>query len=215
MSIAATGRHPRRDCRHRDPFTPPEERGGARPGKALGLSEDVTARLGSTVWGSFFRGRWRKGVSTEAGFGLEKFPRSRGSRPSSARSSASPVTSPQHVGGFVLTEGRLDEMVPIHNAAMGGSHLHRMGQGRYRRASGLMKVDVLALGMLTCIRKAFDLMRGPWRRRSLRLDSAPPERSRCLRHASARRQHRRLPGPKAAPRSTCCPGFAPGNSTIW
>ena len=63
----------------------------------------------------------------------------------------------QHVGGFVLTRGRLDETVPIGQAAMDEAHLHRMGQGRHRPL-GIMKVDVLALGMLTCIRKAFELL---------------------------------------------------------
>ena len=74
----------------------------------------------------------------------------------------------QHVGGYVLTEGRLDEIVPIHNAAMEDRTFIEWDKDDID-ALGLMKVDVLALGMLTCIRKSFDLMRlhglGNWQAR--------------------------------------------------
>jgi error-prone DNA polymerase len=53
----------------------------------------------------------------------------------------------------VLTEGRLDETVPIHNAAMEDRTFIEWDKDDID-ALGLMKVDVLALGMLTCIRKA-------------------------------------------------------------
>ncbi|MBA2932785.1 error-prone DNA polymerase [Sphingomonas sp. CGMCC 1.13654] len=125
-------------------------------GKVLGISEDVTARLTSTVWGSF-ADRMETRRFTDAGFDLEAadlerlrwivdqlltFPRHLG----------------QHVGGFVLTQDRLDETVPIHNAAMEDRTFIEWDKDDID-ALGLMKVDVLALGMLTCIRKAFDLMR--------------------------------------------------------
>jgi len=64
----------------------------------------------------------------------------------------------QHVGGFVLTQDRLDEMVPIGNAAMPDRTFIEWDKDDID-ALRLMKVDVLALGMLTCIRKAFDLIR--------------------------------------------------------
>ncbi|MEC7931825.1 MAG: error-prone DNA polymerase, partial [Pseudomonadota bacterium] len=64
----------------------------------------------------------------------------------------------QHVGGFVLTQNRLDETVPLHHAAMADRSFIEWDKDDID-ALGLMKVDVLALGMLTCIRKAFDLMR--------------------------------------------------------
>ncbi|WP_163284126.1 hypothetical protein, partial [Enterobacter hormaechei] len=64
----------------------------------------------------------------------------------------------QHVGGFVLARRRLDEMVPIGNAAMAGRTFIEWDKDDIDEL-GLMKVDVLALGMLTCIRKAFDLLR--------------------------------------------------------
>jgi error-prone DNA polymerase len=63
----------------------------------------------------------------------------------------------QHVGGFVLCESRLDELVPIHNAAMENRTFIEWDKDDID-VLGLMKVDVLALGMLTCIRKSFDLM---------------------------------------------------------
>jgi error-prone DNA polymerase len=64
----------------------------------------------------------------------------------------------QHVGGFVLTRGRLDELVPIGNAAMADRTFIEWDKDDIDTL-GLMKVDILALGMLTCIRKAFDLLR--------------------------------------------------------
>ena len=63
----------------------------------------------------------------------------------------------QHVGGFVLTRGRLDETVPIGNAAMEDRTFIEWDKDDIS-ALGLMKVDVLALGMLTCIRKTLDLI---------------------------------------------------------
>lgn len=64
----------------------------------------------------------------------------------------------QHVGGFVLTRGRLDEVVPIGPAAMAGRSFIEWDKDDLNEL-GLMKVDVLALGMLTCIHRAFDLLR--------------------------------------------------------
>ena len=64
----------------------------------------------------------------------------------------------QHVGGFVVTEGRLDELVPIENATMEGRTVICWDKDDIE-ALGILKVDVLSLGMLTCIRKAFDLMK--------------------------------------------------------
>ncbi|WP_298223346.1 error-prone DNA polymerase [Acidocella sp.] len=63
----------------------------------------------------------------------------------------------QHVGGFVLTHGRLDESVPIGPAAMAGRSFIEWDKDDIS-ALKMMKVDVLALGMLTCIRKCFALV---------------------------------------------------------
>jgi error-prone DNA polymerase len=125
-------------------------------GKALGLSEDVTARLADTSWGN-----WGNEVPVErlvqAGLDphngeIERLHRFVGELLEAPRHLS------QHVGGFVLTQGRLDELVPIHNAAMEDRTFIEWDKDDID-ALGLMKVDVLALGMLTCIRKCFDLMR--------------------------------------------------------
>ncbi len=125
-------------------------------GKVLGLSEDMTNRLSSTVWGSYATTMDEKRIS-ETGFDL--------ANPDIARMTmlvdkllGFPRHLGQHVGGFVLTQSRLDETVPIHNAAMPDRTFIEWDKDDID-ALGLMKVDVLALGMLTCIRKAFDLMR--------------------------------------------------------
>lgn len=125
-------------------------------GKALGFSEDVTARLADTSWGS-----WGDDVPVErlveAGLNphngeIERLHRFVGELLKAPRHLS------QHVGGFVLTQGRLDELVPIHNAAMEDRTFIEWDKDDID-ALGLMKVDVLALGMLTCIRKCYDLMR--------------------------------------------------------
>ena len=125
-------------------------------GKALGFSEDVTARLADTSWGN-----WGDDVPVErlveAGLNphngeIERLHRFVGELLKAPRHLS------QHVGGFVLTQGRLDELVPIHNAAMEDRTFIEWDKDDID-ALGLMKVDVLALGMLTCIRKCYDLMR--------------------------------------------------------
>jgi error-prone DNA polymerase len=125
-------------------------------GKALGFTEDVTSRLGSTVWGSFGRELSEERL-IEAGFDP--------ANPQIARLHSLvgqllefPRHLSQHVGGYVLTENRLDETVPIHNGAMADRTFIEWDKDDID-ALNLLKVDILALGMLTCIRKSFDLMR--------------------------------------------------------
>jgi error-prone DNA polymerase len=124
-------------------------------GKVLGLSEDVTTRLTSTVWGSF-ASHMEKARFAESGFDPDT--------PEIARLGdlvtqimGFPRHLSQHVGGFVLTQDRLDETVPIHNAAMPDRTFIEWDKDDID-ALGLMKVDVLALGMLTCIRKVFAMI---------------------------------------------------------
>jgi error-prone DNA polymerase len=124
-------------------------------GKVLGLSEDVTTRLTSTVWGSFASHMEQQRIA-ESGFDPQA--------PAIARLvdlvgqiMGFPRHLSQHVGGFVLTQDRLDETVPIHNAAMPDRTFIEWDKDDID-ALGLMKVDVLALGMLSCIRKAFALV---------------------------------------------------------
>ncbi len=81
----------------------------------------------------------------------------------------------QHVGGFVIAAGRLDELVPVENAAMPGRTVIQWEKTDLE-ALGLLKVDLLALGMLSAIRRAIDLINdfghlGP----ELTLSTIPPE----------------------------------------
>src|SRR6476661_8011308 len=124
-------------------------------GKALGLTEDVTAALADTVWGS-----WGKGLN-------EMQVRQAGLDPANAMVELAvalateliefPRHLSQHVGGYVLTQDRLDTYVPIGNAAMDDRTFIEWDKDDVDALS-MMKVDVLALGMLTCIRKCFDLI---------------------------------------------------------
>ncbi len=124
-------------------------------GKALGLTEDVTAALANTVWGS-----WGSEITDThiAEAGLDPANHMIHQAVSIAMQiQGFPRHLSQHVGGFVLTRGRLDETVPIGNAAMANRTFIEWDKDDIS-ALGLMKVDILALGMLTCIRKALDLI---------------------------------------------------------
>ncbi|MGH6617384.1 error-prone DNA polymerase [Sphingomonas sp.] len=126
--------------------------------KALGMSQDIPERMASNVWGSYLGDMEGRRIE-EAGFDL--------ANPEIVRlrfimdqilAAPFPRHLSQHVGGFVLTENRLDETVPLHHAAMADRSFIEWDKDDID-ALGLMKVDVLALGMLTCIRKSFDLLR--------------------------------------------------------
>lgn len=124
-------------------------------GKALGLTEDVTAALADTVWGS-----WGKGLNDmqvrQAGLD-PKNPMINLAVELATELIEFPRHLSQHVGGYVLTQDRLDTYVPIGNAAMDDRTFIEWDKDDVD-ALNMMKVDVLALGMLTCIRKCFDLI---------------------------------------------------------
>jgi error-prone DNA polymerase len=123
--------------------------------KALGLSEDVGAAIAGTVWGS-----WGRDVSDKriAESGLDPAnPMIRRAIRLTTELIGFPRHLSQHVGGFVLTQGPLVETVPIGNAAMKDRTFIEWDKDDID-ALGIMKVDILALGMLTCIRKGFDLI---------------------------------------------------------
>jgi error-prone DNA polymerase len=123
-------------------------------GKAMGLSVDTINRLSSSVWD--FTSDWYDGKClVEQGLNphdqhlrkvlkltgqLIGFPRQLG----------------QHTGGFVITQGRLSDLCPILNARMENRTCIEWNKDDID-ALGFLKIDVLALGMLTCIRKAFEL----------------------------------------------------------
>ncbi|MEL7348243.1 MAG: error-prone DNA polymerase, partial [Pseudomonadota bacterium] len=125
-------------------------------GRAMGLSEDVCAALSGQIW------HW----SREAIHG-ERL-REIGLDPEDRRLQQTlhlveqiigfPRHLSQHVGGFVITAGRLDELCPIENAAMADRTVIEWDKDDID-ALGILKVDVLSLGMLTCLRKGLDLLR--------------------------------------------------------
>ncbi|MDB5280595.1 MAG: error-prone polymerase [Ferruginibacter sp.] len=123
-------------------------------GKAMGLSVDTINKISGSVW-EFTDDMWQGKGMAEQGMNpgdlhLKKvmqltrefmgFPRQLG----------------QHTGGFVITNGKLSDLVPIMNARMVDRTCIEWNKDDID-ALGFMKIDVLALGMLTCIRKAFDL----------------------------------------------------------
>ncbi len=125
-------------------------------GKAMGLSVDIINRISGSIWhftDDWFEGKQLQEQGIDPGDAhLVKvlqltrefmgFPRQLG----------------QHTGGFVITNGKLSDLCPILNARMADRTCIEWNKDDID-ALGFMKIDVLALGMLTCIRKAFDLAR--------------------------------------------------------
>ncbi|WP_158826446.1 error-prone DNA polymerase [Mucilaginibacter lacusdianchii] len=124
-------------------------------GKAMGMSEDTIKRLGGTIWSFSEEGFDRERI---IGQGLNPddphlqkvlhlteqligFPRQLG----------------QHTGGFVITGCKLSDICPVMNARMENRTQLEWNKDDLE-ALGILKVDILALGMLTCIRKAFGLI---------------------------------------------------------
>lgn len=123
--------------------------------KALGLSEDIATALSGTVWGSW-GSRVKAEHIRETGLDPDK-PVLRQALILAGQLIGFPRHLSQHVGGFVLTRGPLIETVPIGNAAMEDRTFIEWDKDDID-ALGIMKVDVLALGMLSCIRKAFAML---------------------------------------------------------
>ena len=124
-------------------------------GKAMGLTEDVTAALARTVWG--YGDELPDDHVRQAGLD----PANPAINQAVALANALtgfPRHLSQHVGGFVLTRGPLDEMVPIGNAAMDERTFIEWDKDDIDTLQ-LMKVDVLALGMLSCLRRGLDLLK--------------------------------------------------------
>jgi len=124
-------------------------------GKAMGLSEDVTSALARTVWGGWGREISEKHAA-ETGLDITD-PHLRRVLKLTEQMIGMPRHLGQHVGGFILTEGALSETVPIGNGAMPERSFIEWDKDDID-ALGILKVDVLALGMLTCIRKCLDLL---------------------------------------------------------
>ncbi len=140
-------------------------------GKALGLTEDVTAQLANTVWGSY--GSRVDDAHVDATGLKREDPRLKLALDLTAELINFPRHLSQHVGGFVLTQGPLTETVPIGNAAMAERTFIEWDKDDIDELK-IMKVDVLALGMLTAIRRGFALIRQHYGR-DLDLFTVPAE----------------------------------------
>ena len=130
-------------------------------GKVFGLSDDTVGALAGMLWG------W-----SQAGV-KEKEARKAGLDPSDPRLNQvmklaeelidTPRHLSQHPGGFLITRSRIDEVVPVENAAMDDRTVIEWEKNDLE-ALRLLKVDVLGLGMLSCLRRGFDLLRIHYRR---------------------------------------------------
>ncbi|MBW6401587.1 error-prone DNA polymerase [Roseomonas sp. HJA6] len=125
-------------------------------GKALGLTEDITAGLAKAVWSP--RGdRDMTEVAAEQGLDAVGDPRLAMALELAEEIQDFPRHLSTHVGGFVITEGPLVELAVVSNAAMADRTTLEWDKDDIE-ALRMMKVDVLGLGMLTCLRRGFDLI---------------------------------------------------------
>ena len=128
---------------------------GREVAKAFGLSEDVQTALASTVWGWSAKDLSER-EARAAGLDLSD-PLTRNVLHYASELMSFPRHLTQHVGGFVITKDRLDEVVPIMNTAMPGRYMVEWDKDDLDNVR-ILKIDILALGMLTCLRKAFALL---------------------------------------------------------
>jgi error-prone DNA polymerase len=125
-------------------------------GKAMGLSVDTINRLSGSLWE--YTDEWFEGKRvTESGLNPND-PHLKKTLELTAQMMGFPRQLGQHTGGFVVTQGKLTDLCPILNARMEERTNIEWNKDDID-ALGFLKVDVLALGMLTCIRKCFDLCR--------------------------------------------------------
>jgi error-prone DNA polymerase len=140
-------------------------------GKAMGLSEDTIKRLGGTIWS------W-----SDEGFDRERI-MGQGLNPDdphlfkvlqlTEQLMGFPRQLGQHTGGFVITQCKLSDLCPVMNARMENRTQLEWNKDDLE-ALGILKVDVLGLGMLTCIRKAFALTKQHYGR-ELTLENVPQD----------------------------------------
>jgi len=144
-------------------------------GTALGLSQDTVGAIAGSIWG------WSSGGVTP------EEARRLGLDPSDGRLAATleltraligfPRHLSQHVGGMVVTHDRLDETVPLTRSAMDERPIIEWDKNDLEQV-GLLKVDILALGMLTAIRKCFDLLRSQYGVDITRIGAVPADDAR-------------------------------------
>ena len=143
-------------------------------GKAFGLSEDAVGALAGNVWGWSNAGvdgadARRAGLDPEERRIAQVLEMSR-------EIIGFPRHLSQHVGGFLITRSRLDEVVPILHSAMDGRNIIEWDKDDLD-ALKMLKIDVLALGMLTALKKGFDLLEAALRR-EFSVSPRSPRRSR-------------------------------------
>jgi error-prone DNA polymerase len=124
-------------------------------GKALGLPEDMTSSLAGLVWGWSENGVGDREVEQLNLNGADR--RLRLTLDLARRLIGHPRHLSQHPGGFVLTRERLDDLTPVVPAAMADRQTIEWDKDDID-ALGWMKVDVLGLGMMSCLNRAFDLL---------------------------------------------------------
>jgi error-prone DNA polymerase len=142
-------------------------------GKALGLPQDLISQLSSGVWG------WSKdGISEkqlkENNLNTSDY-RLRLALDLADQLMGAPRHLGQHPGGFVLTQDRLDDLVPIEPASMKDRQVVEWDKDDIE-ALKFMKVDVLALGMLSCMARSFELL-AEYKNEPMGLSEVPQEDS--------------------------------------
>ncbi|MDP2733556.1 MAG: PHP domain-containing protein, partial [Hoeflea sp.] len=131
-------------------------------GKVFGLSDDAISAISGTKWGG-----WSREVDAEDArrAGLDPTDKHLAQMLDLASQIVGfPRHLSQHVGGFVITRDRLSSLIPIENAAMEDRTIVEWDKDDLE-SLGMLKIGVLALGMLTCIRKAFSLLDSHYGRR--------------------------------------------------
>jgi error-prone DNA polymerase len=125
-------------------------------GKVMGLSIDTINALSRAIWGWSNKGATDTEIR-QAGLNPSE-PRLRATIELAGELIGFPRHLSQHVGGFVISRGPLSSLVPIENAAMENRTIVQWDKDDLETLH-MMKVDILALGMLSCLRRAFDMLR--------------------------------------------------------
>jgi len=151
-------------------------------GKVFGLSEDTIGALSGSIWG------WSiEAIKPEEAKRIGLDPEARNVRQALALAQeivGFPRHLSQHVGGFVITKDRLDEVTPVANAAMEDRTTVEWDKDDLD-ALGMLKIDILALGMLSCIRRAFTFLESHYGEKwtLATIPAEEPEVYRMIQHA--------------------------------
>jgi error-prone DNA polymerase len=125
-------------------------------GKVMGLSEDITGHLAKSSWHD--GAETLRDVARAEGLNPEADPRLGMALDLAEELQDFPRHLSTHVGGFIITRGRLTDLAIVTKAAMEDRHTVEWDKDDIGVLQ-MLKVDVLGLGMLSCIRRAFDLLR--------------------------------------------------------